>query len=70
MNKNNVAHRDLKNDNLLVSESTTGFPHLVITDFDCCLAEKNVGLVMPYETNETSKGGNALLMPPEVRVLT
>lgn len=70
LNKNNVAHRDLKNDNLLVSENTMGFPHLVITDFGCCLAEKDVGLVMPYGTNETSKGGNALLMAPEVRILT
>ena len=66
LNKNGIAHRDLKNDNLLVEESSEGVPHLVITDFGCCLAERHFGLVMPYETGETSKGGNIHLMAPEV----
>ena len=66
LNKNGVAHRDLKSDNILVNESANEMPHLVITDFDCCLAEKRIGLQMPYETGETSKGGSTLLMAPEV----
>ena len=62
-----MAHRDLKiSDNILVNESTNGMPHLVITDFGCCLAEKRLGLKLPFETDETSKGGNAELMAPEV----
>ena len=66
LNKNGVAHRDLKSDNVLVNESANGMPHLVITDFGCCLAEKTIGLQMPFETDETSRGGNAELMAPEV----
>lgn len=69
LKKNGVAHRDLKSDNILVNESKgpDELPHLVITDFDCCLAEKHLhGLEMPYETDETSKGGNMELMAPEV----
>ena len=67
LNKNGVAHRDLKSDNVLVNESANGMPHLVITDFGCCLAEKDIGLQMPFETDETSRGGNAELMAPEVQ---
>ena len=66
LNINGVAHRDLKSDNILVNESANGMPHLVITDFGCCLAEKRLGLKLPFETDETSKGGNAELMAPEV----
>jgi PTEN induced putative kinase 1 len=66
LNKNGVAHRDLKSDNILVNETANGMPHLAITDFGCCLAEKHIGLQMPYETDETSKGGNCQLMAPEV----
>ncbi|CAB3996866.1 Serine threonine- kinase PINK1, mitochondrial, partial [Paramuricea clavata] len=66
LNINGVAHRDLKSDNILVNESANGMPHLVITDLGCCLAEKRLGLKMPFETDETSKGGNAELMAPEV----
>ncbi|CAB4037827.1 Serine threonine- kinase PINK1, mitochondrial [Paramuricea clavata] len=66
LNIHGVAHRDLKSDNILVNESANGMPHLVITDLGCCLAEKRHGLKLPFETDETSKGGNAELMAPEV----
>ena len=66
--RNGVAHRDLKGDNLLVNETSSSLPHLVIADFDCCFAEKNFGLVMPFETAQTDKGGNSWLMAPEVQL--
>ncbi|XP_028410976.1 serine/threonine-protein kinase PINK1, mitochondrial-like isoform X2 [Dendronephthya gigantea] len=61
-----VAHRDLKNDNILVDDNADGLPHSVVTDFDCALAEREIGFDMPYETDETSKGGNWLHMAPEI----
>lgn len=61
-----MAHRDLKSDNILVDDRAGELPHLVLTDFDCALAEKRIGFHMPYETAETSRGGNELLMAPEV----
>ena len=66
LSKNNVAHRDLKCDNILVNEGRNGLPHLVITDFGCCLAERDIGLVLPFETDETNRGGNPEFMAPEV----
>ncbi|XP_036148507.1 serine/threonine-protein kinase PINK1, mitochondrial isoform X2 [Monomorium pharaonis] len=67
MNINGIAHRDLKSDNILLdlSEETDNSPSLVITDFGCCLADKN-GLYLPYNTHNIDKGGNIALMAPEV----
>ena len=40
-----VAHRDLKSDNLLLDLSGgPDYPRLVISDFGCCLADKNMAL--------------------------
>ncbi len=40
-----VAHRDLKTDNLLLDLSGgPDYPRLVISDFGCCLADKQQGL--------------------------
>lgn len=60
--------RDLKSDNILldISEESDNCPTLVITDFGCCLADKNHGLYLPYNTHDTDKGGNAALMAPEI----
>ncbi|XP_076255135.1 PTEN-induced putative kinase 1 [Rhynchophorus ferrugineus] len=62
----NVAHRDLKADNLLLDLSNPNSPVLVITDFGCCLAESATDLTVPYTTNDVDKGGNTALMAPEI----
>lgn len=62
-----IAHRDLKTDNLLLDESTSdSCPRLVIADFGCCLADKRWGLRLPFITEEIERGGNSVLMAPEV----
>lgn len=60
--------RDLKTDNILldVSEGNDVCPALAITDFGCCLADKDNGLNLPYKTADTDRGGNIALMAPEV----
>ncbi len=68
LNRHGVAHRDLKTDNLLLDESTSGLcPRLVIADFGCCLADRDWGLVLPFYTAEIDRGGNSNLMAPEVQ---
>lgn len=65
--KNQVAHRDLKTDNILLDLSCDPlYPRLVICDFGCCLTS----LSLHYTSSETSRGGNAALMPPEVSTAT
>lgn len=61
----NVAHRDLKSDNIFICLKD-GSPHLVIGDFGCCLADDNIGLQLPYFTEYVDKGGNCTLMAPEI----
>ncbi|KAF6345343.1 PTEN induced kinase 1 [Rhinolophus ferrumequinum] len=61
-----VAHRDLKSDNILVELDADGCPWLVITDFGCCLADKRVGLQLPFTSWYVDRGGNGCLMAPEV----
>jgi len=58
-----VAHRDLKTDNILMSECGS---EVVITDFGCCWANSKFGFSCPYTTEDVDKGGNAALMAPEV----
>ena len=43
-----------------------GSPHVVLADFGCCLADDNIGLVLPYPSQYTCIGGNTALMAPEV----
>lgn len=67
LNTSRVAHRDLKADNLLLSLSGgPEFPQLVITDFGCCIANKRLGLSLPFASLDTDRGGNTALMAPEV----
>lgn len=61
-----VAHRDLKSDNLLLDTSEIDTPILVISDFGCCLADKQNGLMLPYTSYDVDKGGNTALMAPEI----
>lgn len=59
--------RDLKTDNILVDLQTdNAFPKIVLTDFGCCLADKQNGLQLAFRTYDTERGGNAALMAPEV----
>ncbi|KAJ8369777.1 hypothetical protein SKAU_G00098050 [Synaphobranchus kaupii] len=64
--KQGVAHRDLKSDNVLLEFDSGGCPRLVITDFGCCLAERDSGLLLPFNSRCVNRGGNACLMAPEV----
>ncbi|XP_062606774.1 serine/threonine-protein kinase Pink1, mitochondrial-like [Saccostrea cucullata] len=68
MTEHGIAHRDLKSDNILVDVSS-GYPQLVISDFGCCLAEPDYGLMIPYNTSNIDKGGNAALMSPEIATM-
>ncbi|XP_040910569.1 serine/threonine-protein kinase PINK1, mitochondrial [Toxotes jaculatrix] len=61
-----VAHRDLKSDNVLLEFDSDGCPRLVITDFGCCLAQRDASLQLPFNSMWVSRGGNASLMAPEV----
>ena len=62
-----VSHRDLKADNILIDTSDQDdHPVLVLSDFGCCLADKNNGLTLPYTSHDMDKGGNTALMAPEI----
>ncbi|XP_072305367.1 serine/threonine-protein kinase PINK1, mitochondrial [Eucyclogobius newberryi] len=61
-----VAHRDLKSDNVLLEFDTDDCPRLVITDFGCCLTQRDKGLRLPFNSTWVNRGGNASLMAPEV----
>ena len=60
-----MFYRDIKSDNILLKPCGES-QHLVLSDFGCCLAQEGVGLVVPYFTDDTNKGGNGSLMAPEV----
>ncbi|XP_027204388.2 PTEN-induced putative kinase 1 [Dermatophagoides pteronyssinus] len=65
LNKNQIAHRDLKLDNFLVElpNNDNDYPWIVITDFGLC----STSLKIPFETDEVCKGGNNALMAPEIK---
>lgn len=63
LGRHNMVHRDLKSDNLLLLGIDKDLPHLVITDFGCCLKGSTS---LHYTSHEVDRGGNAALMPPEV----
>lgn len=69
--RHGIAHRDLKSDNILIDlNGNDAHPVLVLSDFGCCLADKNHGLTLPYTSMQLDKGGNTALMPPEILTKT
>lgn len=58
MVSHNIAHRDLKSDNVLLDLSSKSSPLLVVTDFGCCLADSNASLTIPFNSYDVDKGGN------------
>jgi len=67
LEQNLIAHRDLKTDNILMDISQGyDYPEVVIADFGCCLADKSLGLDVPFRTFDTDRGGNAALTAPEI----
>ncbi|GAV00526.1 hypothetical protein RvY_11359 [Ramazzottius varieornatus] len=63
LGKENVAHRDIKSDNILLANSEDGeVLRAVVSDFGCSLNS----LRLHYFSSHISKGGNRALMAPEV----
>lgn len=69
LRNNNIAHRDLKSDNILLSLAEGWqYPLLVVSDFGCSLASDNPSLSVPFPSREADpRQGNAALMAPEVK---
>lgn len=69
INKHNVAHRDLKSDNILLSLAEGWqYPHLVLTDFGCSVVTEDSSMTVPFPSREADpRQGNAALMAPEVK---
>ncbi|KAF7493174.1 Serine/threonine-protein kinase PINK1 [Sarcoptes scabiei] len=66
LNRNQIAHRDIKPDNILVKFDdieAEDFPWIVLSDFGLC----STSLRIPHETDEICLGGNKALMAPEIK---
>ena len=69
LERNNICHRDLKTDNVLMDLSKDAlYPQLVLTDFGNCLTTLNNDMLLQFETYDIDLGGNAALMAPEVNI--
>ncbi|XP_058454486.1 serine/threonine-protein kinase Pink1, mitochondrial isoform X3 [Malaya genurostris] len=66
INRYEVAHRDMKSDNILIEVRPDMPPILVLSDFGCCVADKTNGLQIPYKSGDVDIGGNTALMAPEI----
>ena len=58
---NNIAHRDIKSDNILI-DFCMKEPMLVLSDFGCCIE----GMSLKFESYNICRGGSAALLSPEV----
>ncbi|XP_076041478.1 PTEN-induced putative kinase 1 isoform X2 [Oratosquilla oratoria] len=69
INSNNVVHRDLKADNILISlKEGWQYPFLIVSDFGCCMADPSLNMTVPFASREADpRQGNAALMAPEVK---
>lgn len=69
INSYNVAHRDLKSDNILLSLAEGWqYPLLVLTDFGCSVTTETSHMTVPFPSREADpRQGNAALMAPEVK---
>lgn len=68
LEKNNVSHRDLKCDNMLLNSCDNyqlDYPRLILTDFGDCFCGINK-MMLKYDSYDVSLGGNCALMAPEV----
>lgn len=72
INNHNVAHRDLKSDNILLSLAEgEQYPLLVLTDFGCSVTTDSSNMTVPFPSRESDpRQGNAALMAPEVKTAT
>ncbi|KAK8731725.1 hypothetical protein OTU49_007444 [Cherax quadricarinatus] len=72
INNHNVAHRDLKTDNILLSLSEGWqYPLLVVTDFGCSITTDSSSMTVPFPSREADpRQGNVALMAPEVKTAT
>lgn len=72
LRNNNIAHRDLKSDNILLSLAEGWqYPLLVVSDFGCSLAGESSNLSVPFPSREGDpRQGNPALMAPEVKTAT
>lgn len=68
LEKNRVAHRDLKSNNILIESDKSGVPRLVIADFGCAyVAGNNEDLCFPYLSEEYDiRNGTPGIQPPEI----
>ncbi|OQV18757.1 Serine/threonine-protein kinase PINK1, mitochondrial [Hypsibius exemplaris] len=62
LGKENVCHRDLKSDNILLVKQGESIARAVLSDFGCSLNS----LKLKYTSPLIPKGGNRALMAPEV----
>lgn len=65
LERNNVAHRDLKANNILIEADANGIPRLTITDFGCAfVADSNRDLIISEKFD--MRNGAGFIQPPEI----
>ena len=69
LENNNISHRDLKTDNIMIETSSdhNDDEKLVIIDFGSCFDGRNTNMKLPFQSDYVDRGGNPALMAPEVK---